>query len=219
MAELKAVLFDLDGVLVDTHALHYQSWQRLADELGLIFDEEKGERFRGMGRPECLEVLFCEYNKKPYPSIERSQELTDTKNAYYGELLAKAMPEDLVLPGAIELLEKLREEEIIVVVASGSKNAVAVIERAQIGKYLDAIADGTDVEKVKPAPDVFLKGLERAGVLAENAVGIEDARLGIQALHAAGLKAVGVGNYVDFAELLVENVAAIRVDDLRALIA
>lgn len=219
MAELRAVLFDLDGVLVDTHALHYQSWQRLADERGLVFDEEKGERFRGMGRPECLKVLYCEYNNLPYPSSEEAQQLTDTKNAYYNQTLAQAKPEDLVLPGAIDVLAALRNEKIIIVVASGSKNAKAVIERAQIGAYLDAIADGTDVAEVKPAPDVFLKGLERAGVAAQNAVGVEDARLGIQALRAAGLKAVGVGPYVDDADLRIPTIGDLSIEALRTLLA
>jgi beta-phosphoglucomutase len=219
MAELKVVLFDLDGVLVDTQALHYRSWQRLADELGLAFDERRGDAFRGMARDECVRVLFRDYNSKPVPDHTTMEELMERKNGYYRVSLDKAGPADLVLPGAVALLEALRRERILVVVASGSKNAKDVIAHAQLDPYFDAVIDRFDVQDTKPDPTIFKVALERVHMPAHNAVGVEDAVLGVQALHGAGVKAIGVGHYVQEADLLVDKIEDLTVNAMRALLA
>ena len=219
MAELKAALFDLDGVLVDSHSFHYQSWQRIADELGLHFNEKLGDTYRGMERSECLRFLFEEFNNRPVPDDDTVHQLTERKNKYYHEILSKATSDDLVLPGAVELLEALRAEGVINVVASGSKNAKTVIDIAGIGGYLDAVIDRFDVEVTKPDPSIFRVALERVNTPAENAVGVEDALLGIEALRGASVKAIGVGHYVDEADLLVDSVKDLTVDMMRELLA
>jgi len=218
MSELKAVIFDLDGVLVDSHFLHYKSWQRLADELGLNFNEKMGDTYRGMERSECLRILFEEFNNVPAPPIEKNNELTDKKNEYYLELLDNATADDLLLPGSIKLLQSLRDEKIAVVIASGSKNAKKVVEHAGFGNLVDTIIDRYDVENTKPDPAIFLKGIEAAGVPAENAVGVEDALLGVEALRAAGLKSIGVGHYVDTADLHVDEIADLTIEMMRDLL-
>ncbi len=218
MSELKAVIFDLDGVLVDSHYLHYKSWQRLADELGLDFNEKMGDTYRGMERSECLRILFEEFNNKPAPPMDRNKELTDVKNKYYLELLDNATAGDLLLPGSVELLQSLRAESIRVIIASGSKNAKKVVEHAGFGNLVDKIIDRYDVEYTKPDPAIFLKGIEAAGVPAENAVGVEDALLGVEALRAAGLKSIGVGHYVDTADLHVEQISDLTINMMRKLL-
>lgn len=218
MPELKAVLFDLDGVLVDTHIMHYRSWQRLADELGLTFNEELGEEFRGMARDKCLHVLYAKFNNLPAPDSDTLTSLTDRKNGYYHDVLLQAAPEDLILPGAVELLKALNDAGIKVIVASGSKNANMVIDQAQIREYIDDVVDRYAVEEPKPDPEVFHVALERAGTTADCAVGVEDAVLGIDALRAAGVKAVGVGGFVEDANLLVPTIADLTIDKMRSLI-
>ena len=218
MPDLKAVLFDLDGVLVDTHVMHYRSWQQLSDELGLIFNEKLGDEFRGMARDECMRVLYAEFNNLPVPDTAELLELTDRKNGYYHDVLLQAVPEDLILPGAVELLQNLQQEGITVIVASGSKNANMVIDQAEIRNYFDAIVDRHDVSKSKPDPEVFLVALERAGVTAEYAVGVEDAILGVDALRAARVKSIGVGDFVEDADLLIPAIADLTVDMMRELI-
>lgn len=216
--ELRAVLFDLDGVLVDSHRLHYLSWQELADDLGLRFDERMGDRFRGMEREECVRVLYEEFNNRPVPSREAVRELTEKKNRIYQAMLAKAGPEQLVLPGARELLAALRKEGITVVVASGSKNAKLVLKRAEMSEDIDIVVDRYDVTHTKPDPAIFLVALERAGTTAPHAVGVEDATLGVQALHAAGIKAVGIGHHVEGADLQRPTIGDVTVADLRGLV-
>ncbi len=219
MPELHAVLFDLDGVLVDSHYLHYKSWQQLADELGLHFNQQLGDAFRGMAREECLRVMFEEFNHTAAPERSTIDTLTDRKNQCYLEILSLAQPDELILPGALELLQALRSEDVCIIIASGSKNANQVVDQARIRNYVDAVVDRHDVVKTKPDPAIFLAGLERARTTAEHAVGIEDAKLGIQALRAAGVKAVGVGHYVDEADLLVNSVADLTPEILRSLLA
>jgi len=219
MALLTTVLFDLDGVLVDSHRLHYQSWQSLADDLGLRFSEMLGDTFRGMDRHECVRVLFEEFNHRPAPGKDRVHELTEVKNALYQKLLAKATPEDLVLPGATGLLGACRSHGIQIVVASGSKNAKQVLDRAALTSMVDIVIDRFDVAITKPDPSIFIVALDRAKAKAVNAVGIEDATLGVRALHRAGVKAIGVGHHVEGADLHLDSVREVTVDAMRALVA
>ena len=218
MAELKAVIFDLDGVLVDSHFLHYKSWQRLADELGLDFNEKMGDTYRGMERSECMRIMYEDFNGKTAPPMNRINELTDKKNVYYLELLDNATSDDLLLPGSVELLKSLRRENIGIVIASGSKNAKQVIKHAGFENLVDTIIDRFDVVNTKPDPSIFLEAIKATNVPAENSVGIEDALLGVEALRAAGLKSIGVGHYVDTADLHVERIADLTIEMMRKLL-
>ncbi len=218
MSELKAVLFDLDGVLVDSHLLHYKSWQKLADELGLNFDEKMGDTYRGMDRTECMIRMYEDFNNLPIPDSVKIFELTERKNNYYLEILDKATSKDLVLPGAKELLNSLRKEKIKAVIASGSKNARQVVEHAGLGDLLAAIVDRHDIKKTKPDPEIFRTALEIAGVSAENAVGVEDALLGVDSIRSAGLKSIGVGHYADNADLHVDEIKDLTIDMMRELL-
>ena len=220
MSKLKAVLFDLDGVLVDSHYLHYRSWDMLAKDLGLSFTKEQGDDFRGMARELCLKRLFTVFNDRPLPEETTCKELTDRKNGYYLDLLHNCDPDMLRLPGAVTLLEDLKAAGIKAVVASGSKNAKDVIRCAKLGEYFYAVVDRMDITKTKPAPDIFLKAQEVSGAAPDEVVGIEDALLGIEALKAAGFKCVGVGAYVkeSDADLIRDSVADLTVADLRTLI-
>jgi beta-phosphoglucomutase len=219
MAQLKAVLFDLDGVLVDSHNLHYSSWRVLADELGLRFNRQLGDAFRGMEREECVRVLFEEFNQQPRPDARQAHELTERKNRLYQEMLTKAGPADLALPGARALLAALQAEGITRVVCSGSKNAKTVLARAQMADDVDLVVDRYDVVNTKPDPAIFTIGAARAGAQLNEVVGVEDAILGIQALRAAGIKAIGVGHYVDDGDLLVEHLQDLTIEAMRALVA
>ncbi|MFP4052552.1 MAG: beta-phosphoglucomutase [Phycisphaerae bacterium] len=211
--ELQAVIFDLDGVLVKTDHFHYLAWKELADELGLAFDEEVNHQLRGVSRQESLRVIY-RHNNAELPDKETFENLTTRKNEQYKKLVRGMTPED-VLPGSIELLEGLREAGIACALASASRNAPLVLERTGLGKYMDAVSDGSCVTKSKPDPQVFTVAAQRLRLLPWNCLGIEDAAAGIESIRRAGMVAVGIGDTADGADVTFGDVSQLSVEVLR----
>lgn len=211
-----AVIFDLDGVLVDTAPLHYRAWKRLAELIDIPFNQTDNERLKGLGRRESLEALLALGRRSA--SEKEIQEWMDVKNRWYVESLADLSPDDR-LPGVTPLLEQLKKEGFRLAVGSASRNARMILQRVELTPYFDAVVDGTMINRSKPAPDVFLKAAERLEVPPEQAVVIEDARAGIAAAHAASMKAIGIGDPQTLAEadLVVESLRALTADRIRAL--
>jgi len=203
---LKTVLFDLDGVLVDSHFLHYKSWKMLAEYLNLKLTETQADAFRGMAREECMRVMFEKFNNQTAPNIEEIDRLTTMKNNWYLEILNNANPSDLIIDGAVELLEELKSKNIKCLIASGSKNAKQVINCAKLNSYFYDVIDRHAIKITKPNPEIFLLALERASAEKNEAVGVEDALLGIESLKAAGIKSVGIGHYATTADLHLSSI-------------
>ena len=188
--QILAVLFDLDGVLTDTAEYHYLAWKRLADELGIPFTREDGDRLRGVSRRPALEIILGLSGRTG--SEEEMQEWMTRKNAHYQELITRVTPADL-LPGVAALLNELRERGIKIAVASASKNSPEVIRRLEIEDSIDQLVHGGMVERQKPFPDLFLQAAKQVGVPAAACIVVEDAAAGIEAAIAAGMVSVGLG--------------------------
>ncbi len=201
--KLQAVLFDLDGVLVTTDTFHYQAWKALADELGMDFDEQVNHRLRGISRAESLKVIY-RHNGRELPDEATFTDQCTRKNDQYRALVAAMTPED-VLPGSLELLESLQARGIKLAIASASRNTPLVLERTGLARWFDAVADGNIARASKPAPDVFELACQRLRVLPCNAVGIEDAAAGVEAIHRAGCVSVGVGDQASEADVCVDT--------------
>ena len=184
----KAFLFDLDGVLTDTSEFHFQAWQRLATELGISFSRAENEALRGVSRRESLTLLL----KGRKVTGEEAAEMMERKNRYYLELVEHMTPADL-LPGAGEILMELGEMGLKRVIVSSSKNAQLVIDRLQLASLIDGIVDGNSPARSKPFPDLFLLGASRYGFQPEACLVVEDAAAGVEAAHAAGMRALGLG--------------------------
>lgn len=215
MAKLEAVIFDLDGVIVSTDRYHYLGWKRLADEIGVPFDRERNELCRGVDRMASLRIVLGPDHKY---SESEMKVLADRKNEYYKELAMQISPADL-LPGVLALLDGLEAHGVKCAVGSASKNAEAVIERLGIRSRFRTIVTGHDFTRGKPAPDVFLTAASRMGVAPANCVVFEDAAAGVEAAHAGGMKAVGVGrpDLLAAAERVVASLAEITYADLVTL--
>ncbi|MCR5725026.1 MAG: beta-phosphoglucomutase [Treponema sp.] len=216
--QLKAVLFDLDGVITNTAPLHYQAWKALCDEKGLRFTPEMNHRLLGISREASLEVILSENAlPKPWSEAEKAAFCTQ-KNERYRELLT-SLTENDILPGIRELLQALSERHIPCALASSSKNAPAILERLGIKKYFSAVADASRVQMAKPEPDLFLDAAEKAGVWPEDCVGVEDAAAGVAAIHAAGMKAVGITTSMALpqADLQLASTAELTYDKLLTL--
>jgi beta-phosphoglucomutase len=190
-----AVIFDLDGVILSTDDLHYRGWKKLADREGIYFDRTINERLRGISRMGSLEILL-ERATKIY-SADQKQEMAAWKNELYRELLAELTPRD-VFPGARELIAHLQAAGVKVAIGSSSKNAQFILERIGMSDTFDAVSDGTNITRSKPAPDVFLKAAEMLGVAPAKCLVVEDAEAGIDAAKAAGMDALGVGFAKDY---------------------
>lgn len=212
---LKAVIFDLDGVITDSAKYHYLAWKELADELGIPFDEEYNEKLKGVSRMESLELILENGNAGGRYTDEEKNAMADKKNENYKELIKAITPADL-LPGIGSFLEELKESGIRIALASVSKNAPFIIGQLQLDDYFDYIADAEAVPHAKPFPDIFLAGMDAFGLKPEECVGIEDARTGIEAIHRAGMKAVGVGTPSEMEEAdLVLPTEALSIETIR----
>lgn len=191
MLKIKACLFDLDGVLVDTAKYHYKAWKELADELGFDFTEEHNERLKGVSRMASLDILL-EIGNISADAVAR-EEMASRKNSRYIEFISKMTPDE-ILPGVIEFLLQLKKERIKIALGSASKNSPLILERVGITHFFDAIIDGNSVSEAKPNPEVFLKGAEALGVEPNQCVVFEDAAAGIEAARRGKMHCVGVGS-------------------------
>lgn len=188
MREIKAFIFDLDGVLVDTAEFHYRGWKRLADEEGIPFDRKANEALRGIPRRESLLLILQD---RSFPEV-KIQEMMERKNQYYVEFIQEITPSDM-LPGALELLQDIRHSGLKSAIGSASKNTCQVVEKLGIEPLIDAISDGYSVENPKPAPDLFLHAAGQLGLPPAQCVVVEDATAGIQAAIAGGFWSIGLG--------------------------
>lgn len=187
----KALIFDLDGVIVDTAKFHFMAWKTLADELGMFFDEQVNERLKGVSRMKSFEIILEVNNAQDKFTEEEKEELIKKKNDIYVSFVKTLTPRDM-LPGVAEFISRARAAGIKTAVASVSKNAPMVLECLGATGMFDYVADAAKVEKSKPAPDIFLVCADALGVAPADCIGIEDAQAGIEAIKAAGMFSVGI---------------------------
>lgn len=185
------VIFDLDGVLVDSAVCHFHAWKAIADELGVPFDEKRNDLLRGVSRRESLEILIGGHKTLTEKQIEH---YLHEKNELYKQLVNNA-GEEILLPGVKPFLSRLRLAGIRLAVASSSKNTPALLRQAGLDRhYFDAVADGNDIRHSKPHPEVFLLAARRAGVKPSRCIAVEDAPAGVEAGIRAGMKTLGIGH-------------------------
>ncbi|HJD46197.1 MAG TPA: beta-phosphoglucomutase [Candidatus Mediterraneibacter norfolkensis] len=189
---MKAFIFDLDGVIVFTDKFHYQAWKKMADGMGIYFDEKINNRLRGVSRVESLEIILERYEGEPL-SAERKAELMEEKNNTYRKLLSTMTPAD-VTDEVRNTLKELHERGCKLAIGSSSKNAKFILEKVELLDAFDAISDGNNITHSKPDPEVFSKAGEFLGEKPDNCIVVEDAYAGIDAAKAAGMTAVGIGD-------------------------
>lgn len=197
---MKGIIFDLDGVIVSTDEQHYLGWQALADKLGIPFSREVNNRFRGVSRMACMDIIE-EISGRTFTPEEKVAHAT-WKNDYYRSLLGEMSPADLS-EEVKSTLDALRAKGLKLAIGSSSKNAKFILERIGLADYFDAISDGTNITNSKPDPEVFLKAAQFLGLQPEECLVVEDATSGVDAARAGGMKAAVVGdaaskNYGDY---------------------
>jgi beta-phosphoglucomutase len=214
--DLRGCIFDLDGVIVDTAKYHFMAWRRLAKELGFEFTLEDNEALKGVSRMASLEILL---SKGGISVSEQDKELLATrKNSWYVEFISGMKPDE-ILPGSVNFLRNLRDEGIFTAIGSASKNAGTILNGIGLREMFDVIIDGNKISKAKPDPEVFLKGAEEMKLSPSQCVVFEDARAGIEAAIAGGMKCVGVGSpeLLGRADLVIPDLRKITIKQLRNL--
>lgn len=187
---VKAVLFDLDGVLTGTSDNHYKAWKQLTKELGYDLPLEFKDKLRGISRTESLNLIL-NYFGLTYSEEEKSN-LTMIKNEYYKTSISNFNEKDLY-KGVKKLLDKLKSLDVKIALVSASKNALELIENMKIKDYFNVIVDPESVEKGKPYPDPFLAAAEMLNIPVNNCLGVEDAQAGIDSINSAGMMSLGIG--------------------------
>lgn len=192
---VKTIIFDLDGVLVYTDKFHYLAWKKMADRIGVPFDEKINNRLRGVSRMDSLEIIL-EKSTRKYTQEEK-EDLADEKNGYYKEFLKNMSPAD-VRPEIRKMLKELHDRGYLLAIGSSSKNTKFILAQTDLADAFDAISDGTNITKSKPDPEVFLKAAEYTHTAPENCLVVEDAVAGIDAAKAGGMLAAGVGEASEY---------------------
>ena len=214
--ELKALVFDLDGVITDSAELHYQAWKKLAGELGLAFDRAQNEALKGVSRMDSLEIILKNNRCSEAYTAAEKEAFAFRKNEYYKELVETLTEKD-ILPAIKELVLDARAAGLKTAVASVSKNAPRVLERIGLADYFDVVADAAKVKKSKPDPEIFLTCAEQLGIDPRACIGLEDSQAGIEGILDAGMYAVGIHVTVTGRrpDLMVESTAELSLELLK----
>jgi beta-phosphoglucomutase len=213
---IKACIFDLDGVIVDTAHYHFLAWQRLGREIGVELTEKENERLKGVSRMQSLQILL-DLGKMTL-SKDRKESLADRKNEWFVEYIEAMKPTE-IFPGVEKLISAIRKKGIKIALASSSKNAPRVVELLGISKLFDASVDGSMIIDTKPDPEIFLLAAQKLGIQPQYCVVFEDAEAGVEAAVRAGMRCVGVGSASNLgkANKVVANTSDFKVEDLNAL--
>lgn len=190
---IKAVIFDLDGVIVSTDEYHYHAWKSISDKENIDFDRSINNRLRGVSRSESLEIILENANKK-YTQDEK-KELLEAKNNVYKELLKNLSASD-ILDGVNEVIDYLKANNIKVAIGSSSKNTSLILEKIGLSNTFDEIADGTMIVKSKPDPEVFILAANKLGINSKDCLVVEDAEAGVEAALLGNMKVAAVGDAI-----------------------
>lgn len=213
--KLEAVIFDLDGVIADTAHLHFLAWREAAGEMGITIDESFNEQLKGISRMASLERILRHGGREADFSLAEREAIAARKNARYVASLA-SLTQDAMLPGIHALLLDLRLRGIRIGLASVSLNAPTILNALGISHLFDYCADAASVKRSKPDPEIFLLACQGVAVPPQNALGVEDAQAGIQAINASGMVSVGIGEDLQGAGLRLPSTRELNWQQLAA---
>lgn len=189
MTDIRAIIFDLDGVICSTDRYHYLAWKALADRLGIPFDEQKNKLLRGVSRMESLEIILGD--RSSHFSEQEKWELAEEKNRIYREYLQTMRPSDLS-EDTRYALQTLRKRGYLLAIGSSSKNTRQILAQLGLEHFFDAVADGTQITRSKPDPEVFFLAASLLDISPEQAIVIEDAESGVQAAETGHFRVIGI---------------------------
>ncbi|GAB5494235.1 MAG: beta-phosphoglucomutase [Phototrophicaceae bacterium] len=186
---VNALIFDLDGVLVDTMRIHFQAWEALAEDHQLPFDQAMKDSFRGLPQSKCIKRLFANQAL----SETDTHKILQQKNDTYQAIIHDTPPNKLLVDGVLKFLESARNINLKLGIASSSVSADMVIQHTGLNNYVDVVANGLTVNNGKPATDIFVWVAGALRTLPSHCIVFEDGLVGLQAARQAGMFSVGIG--------------------------
>ena len=202
---MRGAIFDMDGLLLDTERIYQQTWREMAAEYGVALDGRFTADIIGISRAGSLAVIA-----RYLPMVDPDAFVTEGSRRVY-EKEAAGIP---LMPGVRTILEGLRGLGFGLAVASSSGTEMVLrnLRVAGLDPYFDAVVSGQDVQRGKPAPDIFLYAAQRLGLDAAQCYVFEDSLNGIRAGHAAGSRAIMIPDLVAPTEEVAALCAAIFPD-------
>ena len=192
---IKAIIFDLDGVIVSTDHYHYLAWKKLADKYSIEFNEKINERLRGVSRADSLEIILEKSNREF--TDEEKKSMLDLKNQLYLDYIKSMSPSD-VSDDVLKILDYLRNNNYKMAIGSSSKNTKTILNQINLLNSFDAIIDGNMITKSKPDPEVFIKAGMAVGIEPSGCLVVEDAVAGIDAGISAKMQTLAVGSAKEY---------------------
>jgi beta-phosphoglucomutase len=212
---IQAVIWDMDGVILDSADAHLLSWHRMARDERLAFTDAQFWATFGRRNDEIIQLLWGPL------APEKMQEMADSKERYFRDAVRITAT---ALPGAIELLSELHDAEYPQALASSAPmaNIELISDVLGLNRYLDALVSGETVPRGKPAPDIFLKAAATLNMAPSVSLVIEDAVAGVEAAHAAGMRCIAVAGKRDLAglraaELMVKSLTEVNLARIQSL--
>lgn len=217
MNNRKGIIFDLDGVIVDTAKFHYLAWRKLANNLGFDITEDQNEELKGVSRVRSLEKIL-EWGGVTLTQEEFTAQMAE-KNENYLSYIATMTKED-ILPDVGKIIDFLTQNEVPIALGSASRNARSILEKTNLLQKFDTIVDGNDVSKAKPDPEVFLIAAEKLQVEPARCIVFEDSVAGIQAANTANMISIGIGDktVLQEADHIFANFTEIETDFIKNLL-
>jgi len=202
------VIFDMDGVLIESTESHYVSWTQLGGEIGTAFPRDLFDRTFGMHNRQILPLWLGE----DLDAAENDR-LSDHKEALFREIVADSIE---ALPGAQDLVRQLHGDGFVMAIGSSAPraNVELVLRQLDLAPCFRALSTGDEVRHGKPHPEVFLKAIDGLGLAAGSCVVLEDAPQGVEAALAAGAKAIGVATTRPEADLAEADVVVRSLEEL-----
>ena len=212
---LKAAIFDLDGVVVDTVPIHFKAWKRMFEKYGKTFTfEDYKQKVDGIPRRNGAKAILTDI------SDEELKKAADLKQSYFVENLEK---EDIPqFTTTIKLITNLLDEGIKCAVVSSSKNCPAILKRIGLFDKLGSVISGDDITRGKPDPQIFLMAAERLGAKPSECIAFEDAVLGVESAKNAKMHCIGIDRYdhperLALADIVVSDLGEIDLAEIKAL--
>ncbi len=217
MFDQYSVIFDMDGVLADTGPIHFDSWVKMANEIGYHFNKELFKKTFGVQSPTIVRKLVGDRIEQ-----ELVEKWAALKEQYYREMVkGKLKP----LPGVKQIIQELKSFGFKLVVGTSAprENVELLINALQLKEDFDVLITAAEVKNGKPAPDVFLISAEKLKIEPKNCLVIEDAPVGIKAAKRAGMKSIALTTTHEKSELfnadlIVKDLSEVSVQDIMLLL-